>query len=319
MNLTSELNTAEQWFLVIFFILYFIYLGRIFWIARRLETTARSSILKFILRTVYFTLMVFALLNPSFGDLKGTIKAKGKDIFLLIDISKSMDATDIQPSRIEKGKFEINKFVNHFVSDRIGLIVFSQDALMLSPLTFDRNAINLFVPKINTTLLPEGGTDFTPALQLALDKLSKTKYKTQAKVIVLISDGENFGADNSYVLSKIRKKGINFFSVGIGTANGITLRQGNNYKKDENGDIVVTKLESISLQKIASLAGGKYLEINTVSGSFNELILQVEQIASNVIDESQVDVIANKYFYFLIIALFLLGIDVFFTVRTFQL
>jgi Ca-activated chloride channel homolog len=319
MNLTSELDSAEQWFLVIFFILYLIYLGRIFWIARRLDTTARSSILKFILRSIYFALMLLALLNPSFGDLKGSVKANGKDVFLLIDISKSMDATDIQPSRIEKAKFEINRLVNHFVNDRVGLIVFSRDALILSPLTYDRNAINLFVPKINTGLLPGGGTDFSPALEIAFNKLTKTKSKTQAKVIVLISDGENFGIDNKTILSKIRKKGINFFAVGVGTSNGITLREGNNFKKDENGDIVVTKLESAHLQKMASVTGGKYLEINTVSGSFNDLIIQFEQITANVIDDSQVDVIANKYFYFLIIALFLLGIDVFFTVRTFQL
>ena len=252
MNLTSEFNSAEQWFLVIFFILYLIYLGRIFWIARRLDTTARSSILKFILRGIYFFLMLLALLNPSFGDLKGTVKAEGKDVFLLIDISKSMDATDIQPSRIEKAKFEINRLVNHFTGDRVGLIVFSQDALMLSPLTFDRNAINLFVPKINTALLPSGGTDFNPALELAYSKLTKTKAKTQAKVVILISDGENFGTDTKNILTQIRKKGINFFTVGIGTTNGITLRQGDSYKKDENGNIVVTKLESISLQKMAS-------------------------------------------------------------------
>ncbi|MEY4541477.1 MAG: hypothetical protein RLZZ306_3234 [Bacteroidota bacterium] len=319
MNLTSELNSAEQWFLVIFFILYLIYLGRIFWIARRLDTTARSSILKFILRSIYFSLMLLALLNPSFGDLKGIVKAEGKDVFLLIDISKSMDATDIQPSRIEKAKFEINRLVNHFTGDRVGLIVFSQDALMLSPLTFDRNAINLFIPKINTSLLSGGGTDFSPALELSLQKLTKTITKTQAKVIVLISDGENFGTDNKSILYQIRKKGINFFAVGMGTANGITMKQGNNYKKDENGDIIVTKLESTSLQKMSSLTGGKYLEINTVSGSFNELITQLEQITTNVTDARQVDVISNKYFYFLIIALFLLGIDVFFTVRTFQL
>ena len=319
MNLISEFSRTEQWFLAIFFILYLIYLGRIFWIARRLGTTARSSILKFILRSLYFGLIILALLNPSFGDIKGSVKAEGKDIFLLIDISKSMDATDIQPSRIEKAKFEINRFVNHFDNDRIGLIVFSEDALMLSPLTLDRNAISLFVPKINTGLLPEGGTDFSPALELALDKLSKTNAKTQADVIVLISDGENFGSDNSKLLSKIRKKGINFLAVGVGTTNGITLKKGNNYRKDENGDIVVTKLVTASLRKMAAEMKGKYFEINTVSGSFNELILQVEQIEANVLDERQVDVIANKYFYFLIIALFLLGIDVFFTVSTFQL
>ncbi len=138
-------------------------------------------------------------------------------------------------------------------------------------------------------------------------------------MIILISDGENFGSDNKTILSQIRKKGINFFSIGVGTLNGITLRQGDNFKKDENGDIVVTKLESKILKKMASETNGNYLEISTVSGSFNELITKLERITTSVIDERQVNVIANKYFYFLIIALFLLGIDVFFTVRTFQL
>jgi Ca-activated chloride channel homolog len=319
MNLTSELGTAEQWFLAIFFLLYIIYLGRIFWIARSLRTSARSSILKFILRSIYFILIILALLNPSFGDTKGTIKAEGKDIFLLIDVSKSMDATDIQPSRIEKAKFEINRFINYFNKDRVGLIVFSEDALMLSPLTFDRNAINLFVPKITTNLMPEGGTNFNPALELAINKLLKTKSNAQSKVIVLISDGENFGIYDKKMISQIRKTGINFFAMGIGTPNGITLREGNNFKKDKDGNIVVTKLDADLLKKISKETGGKYLEINSIAGSFNELITEVEQVVSDLVDTRQVDVIANKYFYFLIIALFLLGIDVFLSVRTFQL
>ena len=319
MNLISEFSRTEQWFLAIFLILYLVYLGRIFWIARRLDTTARSSILKFTLRSFYFGLMILALLNPSFGEMKGTIKAQGKDIFILIDVSKSMDATDIQPSRIEKAKFEINRFVNKFSDDRIGLIIFSEDAQMLSPLTFDRKAIDYLVPKINTDMFYEGGTNFTPALELVLKKLSKTKSKAQSKAIILISDGENFGIINKTIYSQIRQKGINFFAVGIGTSNGITLKEGNGFRKDADGNIIITKLEPTSMKKIASETRGKYLEIKTVSNSFNDLINQVEEITSNLIDERQIDVIENKYFYFLIIALFLLVIDVFFTVRTFQL
>jgi Ca-activated chloride channel homolog len=319
MSLNSELGIAEQWFLAIFFILYLIYLGRIFWIARSLKTSARSSILKFILRTIYFSLIILALLNPSFGDTKGTIKAEGKDIFLLIDVSKSMDATDIQPSRIEKAKFEISRFVKHFNKERVGLIVFAEDASLLSPLTFDRNAINLLVPNINTSMMSEGGTDFKPALELAISKLLKTKSKAQSKVMVLISDGENFGSYDKKIINEIRQKGINFFAMGIGTSNGITLRDGNNFKKDKDGNIVVTKLEANSLKKIAQETRGKYLEINSISGSFNDLISEVEQVTSDLVDTRLINVIANKYFYFLIIALFLLGIDVFFTIRTFQL
>jgi Ca-activated chloride channel homolog len=319
MSLNSELGITEQWFLAIFFMLYLIYLGRIFWIARSLKTSARSSIIKFVLRTIYFSLIIIALLNPSFGDTKGTIKAEGKDIFLLIDVSKSMDATDIQPSRIEKAKFEINRFINHFNKDRVGLIVFSEDAFMLSPLTFDRNTTNFRVPKINTNLMPEGGTNFNPALELAVNKLLKTKSKAQSKVMILISDGENFGRYDKKNLNEIRQKGINFFALGIGTANGITLRDGNNFKKDKNGNIIVTKLDNSFLRKISQDTKGKYLEINSISDSFNDLISDVEQVTSDLIDTRQVNVIANKYFYFLMIALFLLVIDVFLSVRTFQL
>ena len=165
----------------------------------------------------------------------------------------------------------------------------------------------------------EGVTNFTPALELALNKLSKTKSKAQSKVIILISDGEDFGIVNKTIYSQIRQKGISFFAVGIGTSNGITLREGNSFKKDADGNVVITKLGATLMKKIASETRGEYLEIKTVSNSFNDLINQVEEITSKLIDERQIDVIANKYFYFLIIALFLLGIDVFFTVRTFQL
>jgi Ca-activated chloride channel homolog len=319
MNLTSEFSKVEQLFLAFFFILYIIYLGRIFWIAKSLKTSARSSILKFVLRTLYFGLILLALLNPSFGDTKGTVKATGKDIFLLIDVSKSMDATDVQPSRIEKAKFEISRFTNHFDKDRVGIIVFSEDAFVLSPLTFDRNAIDLFIPKISTNLLPSGGTNFNPALELALDKLLKTKYSNQSKAIVLISDGENFGSFDKNLYDKIKQNNINFFAVGVGTTNGITIRDGNTFKKDINGNIIVTKLEANLMRKICQITKGKYLEINSISGSLNDLITEVEQIKSSTTGKHVVDVIANKYFYFLIIALFLLAIDVFFTVRTFQL
>jgi Ca-activated chloride channel homolog len=319
MNLTSGFGDTEKWFLSLFFMLYLIYLGRIFWIARRLDASAGLIIFKFVLRTIYFSLLLLALLNPSFGELKGTVKAQGKDIFLLIDISKSMDATDIQPSRLEKVKFEIDRFVQHFQNDRIGLIVFSEEAFMLSPLTFDKNAINLFLPKINTKLLPSGGTDFNPPLELAVNKLSKSMSKNQSKVIILISDGENFGNEDKELTNKIKQKNIKLLSVGVGTNNGITIRDGKNFIKDNNGNVVVTKLESGNLKNLASTTRGEYFEISTLSDSFNELIKSVDNLEDNLIDERQIEVIANKYFYFLIIALFLLGIDVFFTIRTFQL
>ncbi len=319
MNWNADLGQTEKIFIALFLIIYIYYLARVFWIARKLKTVARSSILKFVLRSAYFTFLIMALLDPSFGDVNGTIKAEGKDIFLLVDISKSMDATDVQPSRIEKAKFEINRFVTHFTSDRIGVIVFSEDAFVLSPLTFDKNAINLFIPRIYTSMLSSGGTDYNPALSLAIEKLSHSKSNNKSKIIVLMSDGENFGNFDNTLLTQMRRNGIHLFTVGIGTDQGGTIREGNTVKKDEDGNPIITKLESDFLKKIAFDARGKYLEIKSVSDSFIGLFSDIEQISNSLIDQRVATVMANKYFYFLIVALFLLGIDVFFTVRTFQL
>lgn len=319
MNWNADLGQTERMFIVLFILIYVFYLVRVFLIARKLKTVARSSILKFVLRSCYFTLLILALLDPSFGEINGTIRAEGRDIFLLVDVSKSMDATDVQPSRIEKTKFEISRIVNHFTSDRIGVIVFSEDAFMLSPLTFDHNAINLFIPRINSELLPAGGTNFTPALELALDKLTKIKTSNKSKVIVLMSDGENFGNLDYNLLNKIRRNGISLFTIGVGTAEGSTIKDGKSLKKDEDGNIVVTRLEPDLMRKMASETRGGYFEVHSVSDSFVDLIKKIENISANLIDQRTVTVTANKYFYFLVVALFLLGIDVFFTVRTFQL
>lgn len=319
MNLTSELGKTEYWFIAIFFILYLIYLGRVFWIARRLKTTARSSILKFFLRTIYFGLMLLALLNPSFGELNEATKAVSREIFFLVDVSKSMDATDIQPSRIEKAKFEINRVINQFPNDRIGIIVFSDEAILLSPLTFDRNAISLFVPKINTNLLTGGGSQINPALELAYNRFQKSKSKNKSKVIVLISDGEFSDEYDRNIIGQIKQNRINFFSVGIGTSEGSAIKEENTFKKDSDGNIVITKLDNSLLKKITNEAKGKYLEISNISNSLTELITEINLITSTISSNQQINVAVNKYFYFLIIALFLLGIDVFFTVRTFQL
>ncbi len=319
MNWNATFGQTELLFVLFFVGIYLLYLVRIYWIARRLKTKTRSSLLKIVLRSSYFALLIMALLNPSFGDVAGTIRAEGRELMLLIDVSKSMDASDIQPSRLEKVKYETKKLIDHFSSDRIGLIVFSEEAYLMSPLTFDRSSIDLFVPKISTKLLGHGGTDFNPPLELALKKLLKTKSNDKSKVIILISDGENFGNLDRNLLSQIRRNGINLFSVGVGTIKGATLKQGNGFKKDADGNVVVSKLESNNLRRIAIETNGAYVELSDVSASFAGLIEQVEQISANLIDQRQVNVTANKYMYFLFVALFLIGLDVFFTIRTFRL
>ena len=178
-----------------FCIFYALYVVRIIKVSRSLSTPYHNIFIKLVLRTAYFALLIIAFLGPSFGDSKKEIKSVGKDIMICVDLSKSMDAFDIQPSRLEKVKFEMKRVVEAFNSDRIGIIIFSSEAFMQCPLTFDQNALNLFIETMNSGLVPPTGTDFGPPLRMALKKLEDQKGGAQQKseAIILISDGEDFG------------------------------------------------------------------------------------------------------------------------------
>src|SRR5690606_36865695 len=171
--------------------------------------------IKLAVRTLFFALLLVAILGPSFGGSKREVKAIGKDIMICIDLSKSMDAFDIQPTRLEKVKNEMKKVVAAFNSDRIGLVIFGSEAFMQCPLTYDQNALNLFIETMNTNLVPVGATDFGPPLKLALDKLSSENSQLtdpKSKVIILISDGEDFGEKPAEVVREIERQDIRLFT-----------------------------------------------------------------------------------------------------------
>ena len=170
MNWIKPLTIVEFVFIGIFLLVYATYFIRLYLVARRLGTTARSVIIKFIIRGIYLGLCILGLLGPSFGVNEIESQATGKDIFFVFDLSRSMDAIDIEPSRLEKTKFELIKNIDLLKSDRIGLIVFSSDAYTHTPLTFDRDAIRLFIQKLNTGLFVNNGTDLNAALTLILKK-----------------------------------------------------------------------------------------------------------------------------------------------------
>ena len=270
------------------------------------------------MRTLFFALLVMAILGPSFGGAKKEVKSIGKDIMICVDLSKSMDAFDIQPTRLEKVKNEMKKLVAAFSSDRIGLIIFGSEAFMQCPLTYDQNALNLFIETLNTGLVPVGGTDFGPPLRMALDKLADDEGRTdtKSKVIILISDGEDFGEDTGEMVKEIENRDIRLFTLGVGTEKGGNIYAGNGLKKDREGNTVVTKLNSRSLRSIADKTGGEYFEINESRNDVSRLINTIGRIEGELRDARLVDVTANKYFYFLAFATVLLLLDLVINVKT---
>jgi Ca-activated chloride channel family protein len=324
MNWYKTIGNLELLFIYCFVLFYLSYIIRMSLIAWRMKTAVGRIFIKFILRSSYFILCIIALLGPSFGDVKKEIRVVGKDIYIAVDLSESMNAYDITPSRLEKAKHELLNFIKNFNSDRIGLIIFTSDAFLQCPLTSDHSALNEFIETLSSDLISNKGTDFTPALELALEKhlsdKSQGSLSNNAKVIILISDGENFGRKTIQTAEKIAIHKIRLFTVGIGTSGGSKIPiSGGEFKKDKHNEFVVTTLNAQPLIQLSEIAGGKYFEINENVNESEHLINKINSIEGVVRDIRKIDAAANKYFYFLLIALFLIVLDVLVTVRIIRL
>ena len=313
MNFQEDIGIFELSLVSLFFMFYFLYLVRIYKINQQIKVNLKAVFMKFILRVTLFTLLIISLLGPNFGIKEEKVEVVGKDIMIAVDLSESMNANDIQPSRIEKVKFEIKKIVDEFSGDRIGIIMFSGEAFVQCPLTYDKNALNLFVETLNTGLVPNSGTDFGPPLELGLSKLQDENSGDndfKSKIIILFSDGEDFGEDTDQSIEKIKENSLKLFSVGIGTDEGSKILDDfGNFKKDNEGNDVITKLNSSSLRETADKTGGKYYEISKNKNEINQMITEIKNIKGDVIDQQTSNISENKYFYFLLSALVLVAID----------
>jgi Ca-activated chloride channel family protein len=321
-NWYRGLGITEYVFVAAFILLYILYAARVIYVGRRLNTSSASIAIKLVIRCLYFGLFIVALLGPSFGGGKKEVKSIGKDIMICIDLSKSMDAFDIQPTRLEKIKYEMKKLVAAFNSDRIGVIIFGSEAFMQCPLTFDQNALNLFIETMNTGLVPSSGTDFGPALRMAVRKLKDEETKSgqsKSKVVILISDGEDFGDDTNSAIRELEDEDIKLFTLGVGTAHGGNIYAGNGLKQDREGNVVTSRLNSSSLRDLARKADGQYFEINETKNDVSRLINTIGKIEGELRDTRYVDVTANKYFYFLAAAAALMLIDILLNVKTIRI
>ena len=323
MNFQEDIGIFELSLVSLFFMFYFLYLVRIYKINQQIKVNLKAVFMKFILRVTFFTLLIISLLGPNFGIKEEKVEVVGKDIMIAVDLSESMNANDIQPSRIEKVKFEIKKIVDEFSGDRIGIIMFSGEAFVQCPLTYDKNALNLFVETLNTGLVPNSGTDFGPPLELGLSKLQDENSGDndfKSKIIILFSDGEDFGEDTDQSIEKIKENSLKLFSVGIGTDEGSKILDDfGNFKKDNEGNVVITKLNSSSLRETADKTGGNYYEISKNKNEINQMITEIKNIKGDIIDQQTSNISENKYFYFLLSALVLVAIDFIFVSKIISL
>ena len=262
--------------------------------------------------------MIVAILGPFFGEPERDIIAEGKDIMVLVDVSKSMDATDVQPSRLDKVKFELQRLTTSLSGNRFGLMIFSSSPFLQVPLTFDLNAFSLFTQTLNTSQVSNHGTDICSALDLGVEKLVQNRSTNTSKIILLLTDGENFGACERQTFTNIKKFDLKLMIVGIGTTNGGRIKEGTAWVKDDNDQIVTTHLNNAYLKELAKSTNGKYFEINSQQNAIGDVVDAINSVENRLIDSRKVAVVSNKYRYFLMVALVLIALDILVTVSTFQ-
>ncbi len=254
-------------------------------LAKRLPDYAKGT---YVVRFLFFVLAIFCLglawLKPYSDYEMREVKRKGVDLFFLVDLSQSMNAQDIQPSRITRARYEIVDFLKNLHGDRVGLIGFAGDSFVFVPLTGDYNAFSMFVDELTPEAMPVQGTDIKGAIAKAVKSFQKT---SSSRAVVLITDGEDTVGLNQDVLEQIRELNIKLYIMGVGSEEGapIPLSEGG-YLKDRKDQVVLSRLNEPALQQLAKVTGGGY--VRSVSGD-----LDLEQIYQQGIKKSFEDVALN--------------------------
>lgn len=320
MNWLFPLTATEYGFIGTFILLYVVYVRRTFRLAEQLGTSAWGVVPKFFLRGTYVSLLLIARLGPSFGEAEGTGEPVSRDVYLLLDVSRSMDASDVVPTRLERIKYDIRSLCDTLPADRFGLILTADAPFVLSPLTADHEALKRLVADVRTRAAPAGGTDLCPALELAHRQLvaDSSTYRS-GRAIVLFSDGETVNACESATLSRLRQDGLALFMVGVGTETGAAISEARGFVRDADGQIVRSRLNRAFLEQLARDGRGQYLEATSDGRYVNNLARLLRALPSRGHPAGATGASTNKYYYFLLAALGLIGLDLLITVRTFRL
>ena len=219
---------------------------------------------KFLLLITALSSLILTLARPQFGSKISHEKRNGIEAIIALDISNSMLAQDVQPSRLDKSKLMIENLINSFINDKIGLVVFAGEAYVQLPITSDYVSAKMFLSDITPSLISAQGTDIARAIRVSLS--SFTQQKGVGKAIILITDGEDNEGGALEAVKEAKEKGVNVFILGVGDSKGAPIPLGNGeYLKDNHGQTVMTALNENMCKEIAQAGSGTYIHIDNTS------------------------------------------------------
>jgi Ca-activated chloride channel family protein len=272
--------------------------------------------------------MGIALIGPRFGTQLQTVERRGVDLIIALDVSESMRATDVSPSRLKRVKKEIRDLVDRLRGDRVGLVLFAGTGFVQCPLTTDYGALRLFLDVAGPDRVPVPGTNFGAALDAATEAFDAARPASdstarpgqdRARVVLLLSDGENHVGDLASVKQKAQQNDVTLFAAGVGTTGGARLPIFENgrevgVKRDQQGQVVRTKLNEDALTTLAE--GGAYFRIGSTASALSDVPTALRQLETSTVAEEQFAEYAEMYQWPLAVALLLLLVEAFVPVRT---
>jgi len=263
-------------------------------------------------------LIIFSLARPQWGAKLTRVERRGVDLMIAIDTSKSMLAQDIKPSRLEKAKFELSHLIDLLEGDRVGIVCFAGTAFTLCPLTTDYSAVKLFLQSITPEVVPQPGTCLTDAIEASLENFNPEEKKY--KVILLLTDGEDhckeLGRDPKESAKKAKEQGAVIYTIGIGSPEGSPIPLVDEtgqiqYKRDNKGELILTRLDEETLREIALITGGKYYHSRAGELEVERIYQEIRQMEKKKFGEELQVEYEERFQYFLgagILLLFISGL-----------
>ncbi len=259
-------------------------------------------------------IVVICLARPQFGTHMEVLKREGQDVMIVVDCSNSMLAEDMKPSRIERAKQEVRGLIERLQGDRVGLTAFAGGAYIQCPLTLDYSAASMFVDVLSTDLIPLAGTNLAEAITVATSGFESKERKN--KVMIVITDGEDFGDGLAEAVSAAKLAGVNVFTIGIGRPEGepIPLRNVRGelvgYKKDDAGELVMTRLDEPTLQEVAAATEGRYFHAAQGEIALDQIYEEIDAMQKKELQDILMTQYEDRFQYLLPLAIVLLAGEV---------
>ena len=315
------------WAFIIIPMMLIIYLWTYFW-KKRIQKGFGSSIvlkrlspdlsffkstLKFVVLCLAISFLIIGLVNPKIGTKLETIKREGVDIVFAIDVSKSMLAEDVAPNRLEKSKQLVTQIINNLASDRVGIIAYAGKAFPQLPITTDYASAKMFLQSMNTDMLSSQGTAINEAIELSRNYFDDEEQTN--RVLIIISDGEDHNDLSVEVAEAASEEGIKIYTIGVGSEKGgpIPLKRNGvvmSYKKDQNNETVITKLNEETLRLIANEAKGGYINGSQTADVVEQIRAVLSAMDKKEFEAKEFAEYKDQFQWFLGIGLFFLILDV---------